>query len=166
MERYFEFVEVSLPVPLDRSYTYRLPETLRHRVQPGCRLIVPFGARTLTGVVLDAHNQPPAVAVKEALRLLDIEPVFEEKLLKLGRWIADYYCAPLGEVLRSMAPLAGDVRRSRVWALTDKGREVTRQLLIGEAGDDPSVALLRLSRHPPRSAKRRLKRNSPARKNC
>ena len=143
MESFFEFVDVSLPVPLDRAYSYRLPETLRHRVRVGCRLIVPFGARTLAGVVLATYNERPDVPVKEALRLLDIEPVFEEKLLQLGRWVADYYCAPLGEVLRAMAPLAGDVRRSRVWGLTDKGREVTRQLLMGESSADVSVALLR-----------------------
>ena len=48
------YCDVSLPVPLDQSFTYRLPETLRHRVQPGCRVLVPFGTRKLTGIVLEA----------------------------------------------------------------------------------------------------------------
>jgi primosomal protein N' (replication factor Y) len=143
----FEYVDVSLPVPLDRAFTYRLPETLRHRVKTGCRVIVPFGARKLTGVVVHTHNTPPDVSTKEVLRLLDIEPVFEEKLLALGRWVADYYCAPLGEVLRSMAPLAGEVRHTRVWGLTDSGRDVARQLLMGEPGGDPAVEILRALEH-------------------
>ncbi|MBI5085940.1 MAG: primosomal protein N' [Acidobacteria bacterium] len=143
MDVFFEFIDVSLPVPVDRPFTYRLPETLRHRVQAGCRVIVPFGPRKLTGVVLRAHNDPPDVAVKEALRLLDAEPVLDPGLLALGRWVADYYCSPLGEVLRTMAPLSGEVRRSRVWGLSDRGRDVARQLLIGEAGGDPTVDLLR-----------------------
>jgi primosomal protein N' (replication factor Y) len=143
----FEYVDVSLPVPLDRAFTYRLPETLRHRVKTGCRVIVPFGPRKLTGVVVHAHNTPPDVSTKEVLRLLDIEPVFEEKLLALGRWVADYYCAPLGEVLRTMAPLAGEVRHTRVWGLTDSGRDVARQLLMGEPGGDPAVEILRALEH-------------------
>jgi primosomal protein N' (replication factor Y) len=151
MDDLFQFIDVSLPVPLDRAFTYSLPETLRHRVKPGCRVIVPFGPRKLTGVVLDAHNTPPGVAVRDALKLLDIEPIFEPKLLALGRWVAEYYCAPLGEVLRSMAPLSGEVRRTRVWGLTQKGFDVTRQLLIGETSTDPAVLLLRALEQRPLS---------------
>ena len=73
MDELFQFIDVSLPVPLDRAFTYSLPETLRHRVKPGCRVIVPFGPRKLTGVVLNAHNTPPGVAVRDALKLLDIQ---------------------------------------------------------------------------------------------
>ena len=47
-----EFCDVSLPVPMDQAFTYRLPVTLRHRVKPGCRVLVPFASRKLTGVVL------------------------------------------------------------------------------------------------------------------
>jgi primosomal protein N' (replication factor Y) len=72
---------------------------------------------------------------REALRLLDEEPVLDAKLLALGRWVAEYYCAPLGEVLRGMAPLAGEVRQSKFWALTDQGHDVVRQLLMAEAGE-------------------------------
>ena len=143
MEAVFSFVDVSLPVPLARSFTYSLPETLRHRAVPGCRIIVPFGSRKLTGMILKAHNQPPEMETREALRLLDEEPVLDAKLLALGRWVAEYYCAPLGEVLRGMAPLAGEVRQSKFWALTDQGHDVVRQLLIGETGNDPAVELLR-----------------------
>ncbi len=143
MDSHADFVDVSLPVPVDRSFTYSLPETLRHRVRPGCRLIVPFGPRKLTGVALRIHNDPPQIATREALRLVDAEPVFDAQLLSLGRWIASYYCAPLGEVLRSMAPLAGEVRQTRVWSLTDKGRDVARRLILGEAAGDPAVDILR-----------------------
>ena len=51
------YCDVSLPVPLDQPFTYSLPETLRHRVQPGCRLLVPFGTRKLTGVILRCHDE-------------------------------------------------------------------------------------------------------------
>src|ERR1700722_5692443 len=108
-----KYCDVSLPVPLDQCFTYSLPETLRHRVQPGCRVLVPFGARKLTGVVLRVHDENPSGPTKEVLRLLDEEPVLDARLISLGRWIAGYYCAPLGEVLRGMTPLTGEVRKTK-----------------------------------------------------
>ena len=139
------YCDVSLPVPLDTAFTYRLPETLRRRVQPGCRVLVPFGSRKLTGVVLATHDRPQAGPTKEALRLLDEEPALDENLLDLGRWIATYYCAPLGETLRAMTPLAADIRRGRVYSLTPSGRDAARQLyLSGTEQEDPAAAVLRM----------------------
>ncbi len=139
----FLFIDVSLPVPLDRPFTYSLPESLRHRAQPGSRVIVPFGARKLTGVILNAHNKMPDIDTRQALKLLDEEPLFEPALLDLARWVASYYCAPLGEVLRTMAPLGGEVRQSKSWALTGSGRDIVRRLLTGDTSTDPAVGLLR-----------------------
>ena len=62
------------------------------------------------------------------------------ELLALGRWIAGYYCAPLGEVLRGMLPLASEIRRGKIWSLTDSGRDAARQLLLDTSPDDPVVA--------------------------
>jgi len=151
MSEIHEFCDVSLPVPLDRPFTYRLPETLRHRVRAGCRVIVPFGTRKLTGVVFKTHDHHPDVATREVLRLLDPEPVFDVSMLKLARWVADYYCAPMGEVLRTMAPLTGELRRTKVWAVTDKGRDIARRLLVGDSSDEPTVQLLRLLEQRPLS---------------
>ncbi|MCW5982599.1 MAG: primosomal protein N' [Bryobacteraceae bacterium] len=142
--RQYEYCDVSLPVPLDRPFTYRLPLTLRHRVRPGCRLTVPFGARKLTGVVLACHNAPPPVEIRQALRLLDEEPVLDDALLALARWVATYYSAPLGEVLRAMTPLAGEMHRSKVYSLTDAGRDAARQLLLGASSEEPAVELMRM----------------------
>lgn len=139
-----EFADVALPVPLDQPFTYSLPESLRHRVKIGCRLIVPFGARKLTGVVVDVHDHAPEAQTREAYRLLDEQPVLEEHLIALGRWVASYYCAPLGEALRVMTPLSGEVHSSKVWSLTDAGRDAARQLLLGADDTDPVVGLLRM----------------------
>src|ERR1700674_4072951 len=147
------YCDVSLPVPLDQPFTYRLPETLRHRGRTGCRGLVPFGARKLAGVVLRTHDDPPGSAARDVLRLLDEEPVLDAGLLKLGRWIAGYYCAPLGETLRAMTPLAGDLRRGKVFSLTKSGRDAARQLHLDASGtDDPAVEVLRLLDARPLSA--------------
>jgi primosomal protein N' (replication factor Y) len=147
-----EFVDVSLPVPLDQPFTYSLPETLRHRVKVGSRILVPFGTRKLTGVILRCHDERPDMAVRDAMRLLDSEPVLTEELLALGRWIAGYYCAPLGDVLRGMLPLASEIRRGKVYSLTDSGRDAARQLLLDSSPDDPAAKVLSMLEKRPLSA--------------
>jgi len=138
------YCDVSLPVPIDQPFTYLLPETLRHRVRVGCRVLAPFGPRKLTGVVLRTHDDPPVSPAREVLRLLDEEPALDEELLKLGRWIASYYCAPLGETLRAMTPLSGDLRRGKIYSLTPSGRDAARQLFFGEGEEDAASQILRL----------------------
>jgi primosomal protein N' (replication factor Y) len=139
------YCDVSLPVPLDQVFTYLLPETLRHRVRTGSRVLAPFGTRKLAGVVLRTHDDRPASAPRELLRLLDEEPALDDELLKLGSWIASYYCAPLGEVLRAMTPLAGDLRRGKIFSLTKSGRDAARQLHLNEGNaEDPATEILRM----------------------
>jgi primosomal protein N' (replication factor Y) len=145
----FPFCDVSLPVPLDRPFTYSLPLTLRHRVQTGCRVIVPFGSRKLTGVVLACHNDAPDGPTKQVMQLVDAEPVLTAEMLVLGRWISGYYCAPLGEVLRSMLPLGSEIRSGKVYSLTDAGRDASHQLF---EDDDPVTQVLRALEHRPLSA--------------
>ncbi len=147
------FCDISLPVPLDQAFTYALPQTLNHRVREGSRVLVPFGKRTLAGIVLRVHDQRPPGAPREVLRLMDEEPVFDAGLMKLGQWIATYYCAPLGETLRAMTPLAGDVRRSKVYSLTKSGRDAARQLHLTAAdAEDPASTLLKMLDGRPLSA--------------
>src|SRR5260370_15911364 len=149
---YYHYCDVSLPVPLDQLFTYALPETLRHRVAPGCRVLAPFGPRRLTGFVLRCHDDPPQMEAREALRLIDAQPVLDEELLALGKWIATYYCAPLGEVLRGMLPLASEIRKGKIYSLTDAGRDPAPHLLLHSAAEDPVVQVLRMLESRPLSA--------------
>ncbi len=109
-ERSPEFVEVAIPIPVDRTFTYRVPESMRDRKRPrrGERVRVPFGGRVLTGVVVAASDQPG-----EAKKILDVSSVLDDGLvlsqdvLRLTRWMADYYCAGWGEVLKAALPGGG-----------------------------------------------------------
>jgi len=107
-----------VPVPVDRLFTYELPLTLRHRVVPGCRVQAPFGSRILTGVVMRTHAEPLAHVVRQISSLRDEEPVLDGELLDLASWIAEYYCAPIGEVVKGMLPLGGEMRRSTRYSVT------------------------------------------------
>ena len=66
-------------------------------------------------------------------RLIDESPVLNTELLSLGRWIADYYCAPLGEVLRSMLPLSAEIRAGKMYTLTAAGQVALARCQIGQS---------------------------------
>ena len=72
--------------------------------------------------------------------------------MALGRWIAGYYCSPLGDVLRGMLPLSSEIRRGKIWSLTDAGRDAARQLLLDSSPDDPLLQILRMLEKRPLSA--------------
>src|SRR5512147_309226 len=115
-----DFCDVALPVPLEANFTYRLNGS-----SPviGGRVVVPFREKKLSGIVVALHDRPPSVPAKSVLTVLDAAPVLDPSLMRLGQWIADYYVAPLGEVLRSMLPLGAEFRRARGYRITPRGRD-------------------------------------------
>ncbi len=134
-----EFCDVALPVPLDMVFTYRVPAEAAPVV--GGRVLVPFRQQRLTGIVVDLHDRTPPVKTKTILSVLDTSPVMEEELLRLGRWIADYYLAPIGEVFRAMLPLNAEFKRAIAYQITKQGR-----MALHLAGTSGSSAR---SRHTP-----------------
>jgi primosomal protein N' (replication factor Y) len=128
-----EFCDVALPVPLDMVFTYRVAAEVSPVV--GGRVLVPFRQQRLTGVVVELHDRKPSVATKTIQSVLDVSPVLDEQLLRLGRWIADYYLAPLGEVFRTMLPLNAEFKRAVAYGITKEG-----QLALHLAGMSGSSA--------------------------
>jgi primosomal protein N' (replication factor Y) (superfamily II helicase) len=121
-----EFCDVAVPVPLDATFTYRVGET-----EPvvGGRVLVPFRAERMVGVVTKLHDNAPQshdkkIQVKTVIAALDSEAVLDAGLLKLGEWIAQYYIAPIGEVFRSMLPLTAEVKKQIVYRIAEPGHEV------------------------------------------
>lgn len=114
------YCDVAVPVPLDRVFTYTIGDGVP---VVGGRVLVPFRNEKLAGVVVKLHDEPPSVEAKPLLSVLDTEPALSPQLLELGRWIAQYYLAPVGEVLRSMLPLTSEVRRKVLFRIADAGRQ-------------------------------------------
>lgn len=97
--------EVAVPLPLRTPLVYSLPEAWAHLVRPGLRVRVPVGRRTLTGFVWSLDPPAPeGVALRAVSALVDLEPPLPADLLELARFTADYYLAPIGEVLAAMLP--------------------------------------------------------------
>jgi primosomal protein N' (replication factor Y) len=117
------YCDVALPVPLDRAFTYELGGL---EAEVGARVMVPFGGQRLVGVVVGLHDVAPGedVEVKRVQQVMDDEALLSGELMELGKWVAAYYCAPLGEVLRGMMPLTAEVRRQWVYKIGEQGRKV------------------------------------------
>jgi primosomal protein N' (replication factor Y) len=125
------YCEVALPVPLDRVFTYAVRENQTPR--RGARVIAPFRNEKLIGVVTALSTKAPAeFEVRFLEAVLDEEPLLSDNLLSLGEWMAQYYLAPLGEVLRGMLPLMAEVRRTVYYRITDLGRDVLAGSMDGD----------------------------------
>jgi primosomal protein N' (replication factor Y) len=119
------FCDVALAVPLDMVFTYSIPPGMEPVV--GGRVLVPFRQQRLSGIVVELHDRPPdsngsKVQIKKVIEALDLSAVLDEHLLKLGKWVADYYLAPIGEVFRTMLPLSAEFKRAISYRISDEGR--------------------------------------------
>ena len=119
------FVDVVLPLPLRRSFSYRLPPEMP-LPEPGARVRLPFGSSLETGFVLgplsraqlDVSLRENPARVKAVSELLDARSWLDAPLLRLASWMEGYYGASLGEVLRSMVPVK-PMKRPRSPAATE-----------------------------------------------
>ncbi len=124
-----EYVDVALPLPMRRTFTYRLSEAMRPSVKPGARLLVPFGKRHLTGYAVELFESLPQeldveeTAIKVAAELLDEEPLITAEILKLTQWTADYYFSSWGEMLKASLPAGINAATERFVFITETGRE-------------------------------------------
>ena len=121
------FCDVALPVPLDQVFTYAVNGTGGEQGPVvGARVLVPFSGQRLMGVVVKVHDDAPGEGfeIKPVQQVLDEAPLLPDELMKLAGWIASYYVAPLGEVLRGMLPLAAEVKRQFFYRIAEAGRKV------------------------------------------
>ena len=94
-----------LPLPLDGVFTYSLPDSMTDRLQAGMRVLVPLGrSKHYTGIALRMHDVKPDFEVKEVIAVMDERPLLLPVQLKLWRWMAEYYMAPLGDVYKAALP--------------------------------------------------------------
>ena len=100
------FADVILPVPIHRSFTYRIPFELNQNVHLGCRVIVPFGkSKMQTAIVLRIHQEiPQSYKSKYIEAVLDHSPIVTTKQIEFWHWISRYYMSPIGDVMNAALP--------------------------------------------------------------
>ncbi|HEX3835954.1 MAG TPA: primosomal protein N' [Steroidobacteraceae bacterium] len=124
---------VALDVPLRRLFDYRIPAGTP-APQPGSRVRVPFGRRTLIGVVVEnaTESSVPEAKLKPIAALVDAAPVLDAAVLALVRWASDYYHHPIGEAIASALPKAlragaSPIALDVLWRPTPAGCEALAQ---------------------------------------
>jgi primosomal protein N' (replication factor Y) len=102
------YIEVLLPLPLAKEYTYRVPQELNDEIDVGKRVVVQFGKKKIySGVILSISERPPeGYQAKYILAIIDSFPIISDKMLSFWRWIAEYYMCKLGEVMNNALPAA------------------------------------------------------------
>jgi primosomal protein N' (replication factor Y) (superfamily II helicase) len=123
-------VDVAIPLPLEGSFHYLVPERLRALAVPGTRVLVPFGRRKVTGYLL-GEVASAAGELKEVLEVLDEAPLFTPQELEFYRWIAGYYLHPLGEVIKMALPAGINVVSRYRCETAEDGTPVLREFLSG-----------------------------------
>ncbi len=100
------FADVVFDRPLDHAFTYAVGDALRDRVAVGKRVRAPFGRgdKTTVGYCVRLGEEAPPRAVKELVEVLDDQPLLTDNLLRLTRWMADYYLCGWGQVLNAVVP--------------------------------------------------------------
>lgn len=140
------FAEVLLPVPIQGTFTYKIPAEMENSVKVGYRVIVPFGRKKFyTGIVAAISPiAPEEYEVKEIAMTIDTTPVIRHPQLKFWKWLADYYLCTPGEVFKAAVPsglkiesetfisVVPDFEESRENRLTERETVVMETLLTGE----------------------------------
>lgn len=130
------FADVIVPRHLNRSFTYRVPSHLQHRVQVGTLVRIPFGPTTVQGVIIslatslpDMRGGPVASRLRAILSMPEGSsgPDLDGDLLNLARFVSTHYLAPLGQCTRLMLPPVRPGWRAASYVLTDAGRKVFQQ---------------------------------------
>ena len=137
------FADVVLPLPVNRYFTYSIPDELEGKLAAGSRVVVPFGrSKHYTAIITSIHsNAPTEYEVKPIHSLLDAEPILCGPQLRLWQWIADYYMCSPGEVFKAAVPSGLKIESETVVCAVDdfeeqpearlRERELTLLTLLG-----------------------------------
>ncbi len=124
------FIDVILPIPLQRLFTYSITEAEAQFLQQGMRVAVPFGkSKVYTALVYKIHQTAPEIyEAKEIQQILDEQPIITKQQLQHWEWISSYYMSSLGEVFRSAVPSAFLLESETIITKRDDGEVDESQL--------------------------------------
>jgi primosomal protein N' (replication factor Y) len=154
-------LRLAMPAPLRRSFDYLPPENMSAdhatQLEPGSRIMAPFGQRQLVGILLAvvSDSDVPTAQLKPVIAILDQTATLTPQLLALGLWAASYYQHPVGDALANAIPTllrkGGDPinTREKRWRLTTEGKGLPNGAL--KRAKKQAVALQQLQNNPSRS---------------
>ena len=143
------FVKVILPLSVQDTYTYRIPAESEGKIFPGQRVIVQFGRKKFfSALVLEiSDNPPPDIKVKDLIQILDETPLVFPGNLKFWQWMAHYYCAAPGDILRAALP-PGFILESKSKVISTEYKEerllTPKEYLIADLASEGIISLDKL----------------------
>ena len=112
-----QVIQVAISVPMPQLFDYKIDSSMTPNFDDegehnsaliGCRVLVPFGPRKCVGIVLrvNVKSEYENAKLKSVISILDSSSVCSDRMLRLGKWMSDYYHYPIGEVLHTLLPAA------------------------------------------------------------
>lgn len=128
------YVDLLLPLPLQRLFTYEVPQSMESLVRRGGRALVQFGKKKYyAGIIMEVHGNKPSYETKSLCEIVDTEPIVTEGQLALWQWISDYYICTLGEVMKAAMPQGLKL---------ESESKLMYNAQFGQDGDDGALAAL------------------------
>jgi primosomal protein N' (replication factor Y) len=113
------YANVALPVPLSQLFTYSIPEHLHHSARRGSVVVVPFGSKVLTGVIVERTGTPPERSLRNIMDVLPRTQEVSEESVATALWMAEYYHAPIGETMKLFLHVGLSQISNRIVSLND-----------------------------------------------
>lgn len=145
------YADLILPVPLDQTFTYIIPDQLEGRVQTGQRVSVPFGrSHTYTGIIVGLTPHKPEVSyeLRPIAQLLDDRPIIRRYQYEFWQWLAHYYMCTIGDVMKAALPSQLKPEEGREGVIREDFKAKTRTMVRIELKDDLKAAFDALQRSP------------------
>jgi primosomal protein N' (replication factor Y) len=117
------YVNIAINIPLHRLFTYKVPEQYLNEVDVGKRVLVPFGKKILTGIIIESTNKTELKNVRSIKGIIDEERILTEEMINFCKWVSDYYIAPIGEVFFSVIPKQLNIESGTYYFLTENYKE-------------------------------------------
>lgn len=124
-------IRVAVALPVRETFHYAVPSALRSRARVGCRVLVPFGKRKVTGYIVEelpSFRQGEQGELKSILEIPDPKPLFPETMVPFFQWLGEYYLCPLGRLIQAALPGGLNVRAFTAARLTEKGERALNLL--------------------------------------
>jgi primosomal protein N' (replication factor Y) len=160
-----KFAEVVIPLPLQEIYEYSVPPSMEKRISKGCRVLVPFGRKLLTGYVIEIKDSCSYAEekLKDIKDILDEEPLISDSIMTLTQWASEYYMCSWGELLKASLPAGINIQSKDFILITSKGQEKLKSLSPQDLQKEKKWQLLQqISQHPHLLLSRLKKMHSPA----
>ncbi len=121
-------LRIAVTLPVKGTFSYAVPESLKAKAKIGCRALVPFKNRKVTGYILERISRNNDCGLREISDVLDPEPLFHKQTVPFFEWMAKYYICPIGQVIQSALPGGLNKGFYKTAFLTEKGLNALERL--------------------------------------